>query len=224
MADNQRITQNLLEMYGRNDWIMRRNFRFFLDIAGITKMPRGTSILDCGCAMGHLILMLKREGFTSVDGFDASPEMVASARKLTGANVTLCDAVDMEDAIPANAYDLVIVSDLVHHLVSRLQWDRLLQGARHCLKPTGQLVIREPHPTPILRIMYGMSRFPVLHLGPLKARLRSFQEEDDLLRHFFAHWTSRYPTILAEHGFTIEIDRNWIVHRITVAKMEGKDS
>lgn len=218
MADDPRITQNLLEMYGRNDWIMRRNFRFFLDIAGISKMDRSNRILDCGCAMGHLILMLRQEGFTAVDGFDASPDMVAAARELTGANITLCDAVDMADVLPAKAYDLVIVSDLVHHLESRQQWDRLFEGVLHCLKPSGRLVIREPHPTLVLRILYGLSRFPALHLGPLKARLRSFQEEDDLLQHFFAHWTPSYPGILAEHGFTVEIDRNWIVHRITVAR------
>lgn len=52
MADTAEITKNLLDMYGRNDWVTRYNFRHFMRLSGLSIIPRDSKIVDCGCAMG----------------------------------------------------------------------------------------------------------------------------------------------------------------------------
>jgi 2-polyprenyl-3-methyl-5-hydroxy-6-metoxy-1,4-benzoquinol methylase len=215
VADNADITKNLLEMYGRDDWILRRNFRVFLQRTGLSALPREARILDLGCAMGHLILQLQREGFRSVTGLDAAPAMVEAARKLTGAEILLGDATACDRLAPAGAFDAVIVSDLVHHIDQAAGWDALLAACRGVLRDGGLLALREPWPTPMLRLLYWMSRYRVFYLGPLRARLQSFVDEDHLLRHFFAHWPGSYRERLARHGFTVIADESALVHRLT---------
>ncbi|MHB8880756.1 MAG: class I SAM-dependent methyltransferase [Thermodesulfovibrionales bacterium] len=215
MKDSHEITQNLIEMYGRNDWIMRLNFRFFLSLSGLKNLPRDSRILDCGCAMGHFITMLKAHGFTSVSGLDAAPEMVAAAVRMTGAPVILANALDVENHFERESLDVVIISDLFHHLPSLEAWNRLLVGCNKVLRNGGLLIIREPFPMLLINLLYIMSRRRIFYVGFLKARLNSFVEEDALLQYFFSHWPGRYKDLLAEHGFCIVKDVNWLVHRIT---------
>ena len=220
MADTRNITDNLLGMYGRNDWIMRTNFDIFLRRSGLMDLPRDVRILDLGCAMGHLILQLRQAGFQRVTGLDASPEMVEAARGLTGGDILLGDAAACGDLVEAGGFDVVIISDLVHHIEDESGWDRMLDGCRTALGPGGLLVIREPWPTPVLNLLYALSRFSWLHLGPLKERLRSFVEEDALLQYFFSHWIPDYPERLQRRGFRVERDFSWLVHRITVCRRD----
>jgi len=124
MADDPNVTKNLLDMYGRNDWMMRVNFRFFLSLSGLGRLPRDSRILDCGCGMGHLLLTLKAFGFSNLTGLDASEEMVASARHLTGAPIILSDVLEIESHVEPASMDVVIISDLVHHIPSTDGWDR----------------------------------------------------------------------------------------------------
>lgn len=218
MPDSQNITKNLLEMYGRDDWIMRANFRCFMRFSGLDALDRQVRILDCGCGMGHLMRALMQSGFNNLTGLDASEEMVAAARSLTGRPVLNTDVVNLKEQTSAGSFDVVIVSDLVHHLETKEQWLNLLAGCAHALVPNGQLIIREPHPTKFLRVLYSLSRVSWLQVGFLKARLRSFVEEDSLLRYFFTHWSPSYPRLLASQGLLVEKDINWLVHRITVCR------
>ena len=208
-------------MYGRNDWIMRLNFRCFLRLSRLTDLRRDARILDCGCAMGHLILRLRAFGFTNVAGLDSAPEMVEAARSLTGATILHCDALDLARNAEAGSFDAVVVSDLLHHFAEAENWEKLLAGCRTVLKEGGLLVIREPWPTFLLKLLYRMSRHRVFYVGFLKARLQSFIEEDALVQHFFTHWIGTYKERLARHGFRIERDLSWLVHRITACRKEG---
>ncbi|MEE8484524.1 MAG: class I SAM-dependent methyltransferase, partial [Nitrospinota bacterium] len=180
MADTPDVTRNLLEMYGRDDWVMRFNFRVFVHISGIGELPRNSKILDCGCAMGHLLLMLKSYGFSELTGIDASLEMVNAANQIANAPIIHSDVLELEKHVEPSSFDAVIVSDLIHHLRSVSQWEKLLSNCRHALKEGGMLVIREPHPTLALNILYKMSRYPAFHIGFLKSRLQSFIDEDEM--------------------------------------------
>lgn len=224
MADNRRITENLLEMYGRNDWMMRLNFLFFLHLSGLSKTARDARILDCGCGMGHLIRMLKAKGFKRTCGIDASPEMVEAARKLTGSEIVLSDVLELDQHFELHSLDVVIISDLFHHLPSLDNWHSVLKASHLVLKTGGRLIIREPFPTLMLMTLYRMSRVQMFHKGVLKARLKSFVEEDELLKYFFSLWPRNYKKYLAQHGFEIEKDLNWLVHRITSCRKRSTEA
>ena len=48
--------------------------------------------------------------------------------------------------------------------------------------------------------MYRQTR----ELGPLKARLQSFLDEQELVAYYLAHWPRPYRDLLAAHGLNIE--------------------
>ncbi len=222
MADEPNVTKNLLDMYSRDDWITKFNFRCFLRLSGLQNVPRESKILDCGCAMGHLIKMLQSFGFKNLTGLDSSREMVEKARGLTGVPIIHADALDISRSVKSGEIDVVIVADLVHHLKSVREYEIFLKGCNDVLKSGGLLIIREPFPTILVRVLYGMSKHKIFHVGFLKARLQSFVEEDALLQYFFEHWVRSYPDLISKHGFKITKDFNWIVHRITSCrKIEG---
>lgn len=218
MADSQNITDNLLEMYGRNDWIMRANFRRFIVRSGIDALPRQSRILDCGCAMGHFIGQLRDIGFSAVTGLDASPEMARTTEAHTGAPTLLMDAAALGEELEPACFDVVIASDLMHHFHNTADWRRFLDGVRHVLAPGGRLVIRDLWPAWPLRLLMAMARCPALFVGPLKARLQSFVDEKDLVANYLAHWPSSYREWLAGSGLEVEREADWLMHRITVAR------
>jgi hypothetical protein len=80
------------------------------------------------------------------------------------------------------------------------------------------LLFREPWPNAAIKTLYAMSKVKAFHAGFLKARLKSFVEEDHLLQYFFGNWIPRYKGLISEHGFEMTKDFNWLVHRITVAR------
>lgn len=223
MPDEANITENLLELYGRNDGIMRANFHKFINASGLGELPRRAKILDCGCGMGHLIIELKSLGFNDVTGIDSAAEMVEAAGKLSGAAIVRADAADVGKTFPPETFDAVIVSDLAHHIPSLDGWRALYSGCRAVLKPGGLLAMREPYPMITIRLLYFLSRFSFLQIGFMKGRLRSFVEEDELLRFFFANWPENYRRILQESGFEISVDKNLLVQRITVCHACGRD-
>ncbi len=122
-----------------------------LDIA---RLAPGDVVLDAGCGTGTLAIAAKRRtGPTgAVYGIDASPKMVARARRKT-AKARL--EVSMEPALleaipfPEGKFDLVITSLVMHHLPDDLL-PRCLAEMRRVLKPGGRLVVfdfggAEPH-------------------------------------------------------------------------------
>lgn len=222
MADTPEITNNLLEMYGRNDGVMNFNFKFFMKISGITELDRNAVVVDCGCGMGHFIHMLQSFGFKNVTGVDAAAAMVESARKMTGADIIHGDAVKIGDYFEAHSLDAVFISDLFHHIPSKDHWDELLRGCRKVLKDDGILVIREPFPIFLINLLTAMSRYRIFYIGFMKSRLQSFVEEAELLDYFYMNWVPNYKEILASHGFEIKKDSNWLVHRITTCGKVGE--
>lgn len=98
----------------------------------------------------------------------------------------------------------------------------MLAGSYAVLKPGGLLAIREPFPNLAVNSLIFMSGIKALHLGFMKSRLQSFVEEAELVDYFFKNWPPHYKEMLKGHGFEINKDFNWLVHRITVAvKKEG---
>lgn len=109
------------------------------------KAASGEAVLDVGCGTGTLALMLEEkvgEG-GRVEGVDASPEMIAEARKKAGRGSSRSRfRVALVEQIPfANdEFDLVVSTFMFHHLPAGLKRDGLVE-IRRVLKPDGRFLM-----------------------------------------------------------------------------------
>jgi len=97
----------------------------YLDMYGIeyTKLaevflmgvPKDTSILEVGCNVGNILLVLKSLGFTNLSGIELNPKAVEIARqRLPDAAISVGNALQIEKA--DNSYDLVFTSGVLIHI------------------------------------------------------------------------------------------------------------
>ncbi|MEV6114986.1 methyltransferase domain-containing protein [Streptomyces sp. NPDC052109] len=104
----------------------------------LRQLPRRfRSALDVGCGSGDLARTLAPRA-ESVVGVDADPEILASARELTGqaacVTYTLCSA---PDGLPPGPYDVITCVAVLHHL----PFAETLARLRRELAPGGTLVV-----------------------------------------------------------------------------------
>ncbi|MEV6875926.1 GrpB family protein [Amycolatopsis sp. NPDC051128] len=112
-----------------------------VDLAGDVE---GLSVLDVGCAAGHLSALLAGRG-ADVLGVDVSAGMVAVARRKFGdvARFEVADVtrpLDIEDG----SIDVITASLVLHYLKD---WGPTLAEFRRVLKPGGALVFSVHHPS-----------------------------------------------------------------------------
>jgi ubiquinone/menaquinone biosynthesis C-methylase UbiE len=110
----------------------------------LANLKLGESVLDVGCGTGTLTMAAKRhvgpEG--KVYGIDASPEMIARARKKASrANLEIAfDTAAIESmAFPDASFDVVVSSAMLHHLPDETR-RKGLQEVRRVLKPGGRML------------------------------------------------------------------------------------
>ena len=111
---------------------------------GMAAAQRGESVLDVGCGTGSLAIALKAEVGPSgeVRGIDASPEMIAQARrKAAGAGVEAAFEVAPIEALPYPdaRFGLVVSSFMLHHLPDEVKRAGLAE-VRRVLKPGGRFL------------------------------------------------------------------------------------
>jgi GrpB-like predicted nucleotidyltransferase (UPF0157 family)/SAM-dependent methyltransferase len=111
-----------------------------VDLAGDVE---GLSVLDVGCAAGHLSALLAERG-AEVLGIDASAGMVAAARRKFG-DVAAFEVADITQplSLPDASIDVITASLVLHYLED---WGPALAGFRRVLKPGGVLVFSVHHP------------------------------------------------------------------------------
>ncbi|WIX89463.1 GrpB family protein [Amycolatopsis sp. DG1A-15b] len=111
-----------------------------LDLAGDVD---GLSVLDAGCAAGHLSALLAGRG-ADVLGVDSSAGMIAVARRKFG-DVARFEVADIARplAVPDASIDVVTASLVLHYLAD---WGPALAEFRRILKPGGALVFSVHHP------------------------------------------------------------------------------
>ncbi len=114
-------------------------------------MPLGTRILDVGCGEGATLLHLGQpEGATGIDLFEAKIDYARKAlprcRFVTGS------AYDLP--FEADAFDQVIVRDLVHHLEEPA---RLMEQCARVLAPGGRIDVLESCRNNPLVFVHGLA-------------------------------------------------------------------
>jgi len=126
-----------------------RHFRRRLIQLG--KIQSGESVLDIGCGTGTLAIEAKRTvGSARVFGIDASPEMIARARrKAAKARLDVAFDVALAQALPFGyaQFDVVLSSVMMHHL-RKADRPAAVREAKRVLKPGGRLLIVDFGGTP----------------------------------------------------------------------------
>jgi len=220
MADKPEITENLVNQYVKTSHLTRLYGHMLYFISGLFKLPKNAHIIDCACGSGAFIQVLLQKGFRSVDGFDASIEMVEIARKTTGQDVRHLEAREITKVYPNGTYDAVCISNMLHHLYEKDDFDLFLLGCRDLLKPGGIIVIREPYPTALMRIFTSMSRHPIFCIGFMKSRLNAIRIEADLIERFYDRWIGKHDQVLAAAGLTETLALNWLDSRIVIGRKQ----
>ena len=112
-----------------------------LDLA---KLEPGESVLDIGCGTGTLAIAAKRRvgPAGSVNGVDASPEMIARAgRKANKAGVEVSFKECVVEALPFpdGKFDAVLSTVMLHHLGGKAR-QQCAREVRRVLKPGGRVL------------------------------------------------------------------------------------
>jgi ubiquinone/menaquinone biosynthesis C-methylase UbiE len=113
----------------------------------LARLKPGESVLDVGCGTGTLAIAAKRHvGPTgTVYGIDASPEMIARARKKArkaGVDVVVQNALAETLPFPDGQFDAVLTTVMLHHL-PRKPRQQCAHEIRRVLKPGGRVLAVE---------------------------------------------------------------------------------
>ncbi len=119
----------------------------------------GDRILDVGCGPASLLEYLPDVTYL---GFDMSADYIAYARnRYASRGRFYCERVSRESVQNEEPFDIVIASQILHHLSDEEALD-LFELARGCLKPNGRLVTLDPvyieKQSPIARFIISHDR------------------------------------------------------------------
>ncbi|HEV2109825.1 MAG TPA: methyltransferase domain-containing protein [Gammaproteobacteria bacterium] len=136
-------------LYDLTVWLMTfgREERLREAMLDLLNLRPGSSVLDVGCGTGSLAIAAKRDvgPAGAVFGIDASPEMLARARRKArkaGLEVTFQNAPAQALPFPDTRFDAVLSTIMLHHL-PRPSRRQCVHEMKRVLKPGGQVLVVE---------------------------------------------------------------------------------
>lgn len=139
--------------WSRNEQMLLSDFTARPRVLEAVGDVRGLHLWDLGCGEGYVGRQLARGNPSRIDGFDLSPEMIASARHQAGplaaeqggplhyAVANLAEA----DQFPEGGCDGAIAVFLFNYL-SIASMEAVLRGCRQAIRPGGFFIFTVPHP------------------------------------------------------------------------------
>ncbi len=180
-------------------WYDRRFGRLTADLRGLglTMFParEGMDVLDVGCGTGIQLAGYQRAG-CRVSGIDASPAMLAVARRRLGdkASLQLGDAIRLP--YPDQAFDLVLASTVLHEMSPGAR-AAALGEIRRVLRPGGRVLLTDFEAGPV-RPGRGWVAKGIIAASEAAAG-RSHRRNS---RHFIAD--GGLPPLLSAQGFAVD--------------------
>lgn len=149
------------------------------------------SLLDVGCAQGHLLTATKETGWC-VAGIEYDEEDAAIARQC-GLDVRT-GAAEHELKTLNRKFDVIVIADVLEHLINP---EKVLQEIRKSLAPNGKVIISLPNIAHLsVRLSLGLGRFNYSDRGIL----------DRTHLHFYTQKSIRQ--LCTQSGFMIQ---SWTV-------------
>lgn len=126
-------------------YLLGRERGFRRRLVQLARLAPGESVLDIGCGTGSLAIAAKQRVGSSgtVEGLDASPEMIARARKKTiglGADIAFSNGVVEALPFPDRQFDAALSTMMLHHL-PRESRQRCVREVRRVLRAGGRLLV-----------------------------------------------------------------------------------
>jgi ubiquinone/menaquinone biosynthesis C-methylase UbiE len=145
-----RTTGQVLHSAGAYDWLAwlflgGRERAFRQRVLELGHVAPHDAVLDVGCGTGTLAILAKeRVGAKgAAHGIDASPEMIARARRKArraGLEVSLQEATVEAMPFPAQTFDVVLSTLMLHHLPRSVR-EQCAREMRRVARPGGRVVV-----------------------------------------------------------------------------------
>ena len=128
------------QLYDKIAWPSRHTAQFTRE--ELQSLPPSAKVLDVGVGTGIVAKGLLKSLDIQIDGVDASPDMLAMARKVLPEGTKLYKASATGLPVPARSYDAVLYNYVLRYMVPADTNDVLSEAAR-VAKPNGKVIISD---------------------------------------------------------------------------------
>ena len=105
------------------------------------ELPKGSSVLDIGCAQGTIAICLAEHGYR-VTGNDIRSEYLSYARMRDNRDSVCFVVANFEEYRTSEPFDAIVFTEVIEHVVDHQPF---LKNIWACLKPGGLIIVTTPN-------------------------------------------------------------------------------